>query len=256
MNGFFPGQQQHKGPKKCASVTHSCSITLDEAFIGCIKKFNVSKETLCNTCNKSCSVCGGRGVEVRHLQMGPMTQVIQTTCATCTGLGKYKSGNDKCSTCNSTDGKNIINQVIEISIPRSVPNGAQFVVEGWGKQPIKDNDIPGDLIITLSIKDHPLFTRQGSDLFSQIDISFHESIIGKDISIDVFGENVHLNTSKEFGVLDPRKDYVIPQKGLYHTDHDHDRGNLILKFDIKYPQQGEKDHQIIINLLQNMQIRS
>ena len=60
-------------------------------------------------------------------------------------------------------------------------------------------------------------------------ISFDESVDGINVSIPHFSGPVEFNTLKIFGIIDPRRDYVIHHKGL---DHD---SNLLINFDIQYP---------------------
>ena len=73
--------------------------------------------------------------------------------------------------------------------------------------------------------------RQGKDLIFLKKISFEESVNGLEFQVPHFDGPVSVST-RQFGVLDPRKDYVVPGKGLKG-------GNLRLGFDIQYPPPSE-----------------
>jgi hypothetical protein len=60
-------------------------------------------------------------------------------------------------------------------------------------------------------------------------VLFQESVEGLDVTIHHFGGPVQFNTLKEFGILDPRKDYVIQGKGLT------EQARLLVNFDVQYP---------------------
>ena len=69
--------------------------------------------------------------------------------------------------------------------------------------------------------------RQGPDLLWPTKISFEDSVNGKIINIPHFDGNIIINTA-DWGVLDPREDYIIPGKGFQN-------GKLRVQFNIIYP---------------------
>jgi len=87
--------------------------------------------------------------------------------------------------------------------------------------------------LNIKIEEHKSFIRKGNDLHYKCDISFIDSIIGKDISIPYFKENIMLNT-KIFGVLAHHKKYLIERKGLPIINTGN-KGNMFIEFNINYP---------------------
>jgi DnaJ-class molecular chaperone len=69
--------------------------------------------------------------------------------------------------------------------------------------------------------------RQGNDLIWNPKISFVDSVNGKNISIPHFDGSIDINTS-DWGVIDPREDYIIPGKGFKG-------GKLRVMFNVIYP---------------------
>jgi DnaJ-class molecular chaperone len=70
--------------------------------------------------------------------------------------------------------------------------------------------------------------RQGKDLVWSAKISFEDSVNGKVIQIPHFDGPIEINTS-DWGVLDPREDYIIPGKGFIQG------GKLRVSFNVVYP---------------------
>ena len=89
----------------------------------------------------------------------------------------------------------------------------------------------GDFIVIIKIEDNSLFKREGLDLIYEKDITFKESVIGKEILIPHFEKELKINT-KTFGIISPNKRYVIYNKGLKNEDGR--EGNLYIKFNIRY----------------------
>ncbi len=83
-------------------------------------------------------------------------------------------------------------QNIEVKIPKGVAPGARLRVRGGG-EPSNSGAPPGDLILTIRIGSHPLFTRDGLDISLELPITIVEATLGSEIEIPTpAGERVHL----------------------------------------------------------------
>jgi molecular chaperone DnaJ len=71
---------------------------------------------------------------------------------------------------------------LEVTIPAGVDAGMQVRLTGEG-QPSPDGGPPGDCYCFISLRKHPLFERDGSDLFVQLPISFSQAALGAEIEI-------------------------------------------------------------------------
>jgi DnaJ-class molecular chaperone len=119
--------------------------------------------------------------------------------------------------------------VINLHVEKGIHSGTQHRLQGLGEQARSNRERTGDLIITFNVKPHPKFERRGDDLRYVMTVTFQESVEGIDVIVPHFGGPVQFNTLKEFGVLDPRKDYVIHGKGLT------EQARLLVNFDVQYP---------------------
>lgn len=217
FGGAFGGP---RGPVRRADHHHELKIKLEEAYRGLTRTFKVTLVKPCFACRKKCQHCHGRGSV--QIQMGPMA--FSQPCPACGSLG---GGSIGCQDCNFKS-KKFEPLNLELKIPAGVEDGATLVAGGMGEQPQKPGEDPGDLIFSVKIQDHPELMRQGRDIVFSTKISFEDSVNGKVVQIPHFDGPIEVNTS-DWGVLDPREDYIIPGKGFIPG------GRLRVSFNIIYP---------------------
>ena len=215
----FGFQQGPRGPVRRSNFDHELRISFEESYRGTTRNLRITLDKTCFSCRTKCPQCQGRGSI--HMQMGPM--VMQQPCGSCQGQGGVSRG---CGACQGGRKKEPLN--LELKIPAGVQDGNVIVGHGLGEQPRKEGEEPGDILFHIKIESHPEFMRQGPDLVWQTKISFEDSVMGKDIVIPHFDGPICINTL-EWGVLDPREDYIIPFKGFTKE------GRLRIQFQIVYP---------------------
>jgi DnaJ-class molecular chaperone len=217
FGGAFGG---HRVPVRRADHNHELKINLEDAYRGLTRTFKVTLVKPCFACRKNCQHCRGRGSI--QIQMGPMA--FSQPCPACGGQGGGSTG---CQECNFKS-KKLEPLNLELKIPAGVEDGATLVAGGMGEQAQKPGEDPGDLVFSVKIQDHPELMRQGRDIVFSTRISFEDSVNGKVIQIPHFDGPIEVNTS-DWGVLDPREDYIIPGKGFVPG------GRLRVSFNIIYP---------------------
>ena len=243
---FFNFHQNHHSQNvniKLNDHHYTCRISLKEVFFGTTKKLKVNRNSICKSCVKSCNTCNGSGKISQHIQMGPFTQIANSTCNACKGDGKMKNdGNIHCTKCTSNG---ILNEerIFEIVLNPGVENGKTIVFEEWGEQATRSNQIPGSFIITIKVEDHDIFKRNNLQLRYTVDLTLKESIIGKMLTIPHFLGNFDIDT-RGFGIINPEKEYIIYDKGLKNENKE--VGNLHLIFKIKYPEKTLSNEEIEI----------
>jgi len=90
---------------------------------------------------------------------------------------------------------------ISVRIPRGIPSGKKLRVSGKGMEG-RNGAPPGDLYLQISIREHPVFVREGNDLIVEKEISFSEAVLG---------------TTVEVPTLDGAKKVKIPPGTQSHT---------------------------------------
>lgn len=219
FSGF---QQGPRGPVKRSNFDHELKISFEESYRGTTRNMRITLEKTCFTCKKKCPQCQGRG-QISH-QMGPM--MFNQPCGMCGGEGGVSRG---CGDCKGGVKKEALN--LELKIPPGVESGNVLTGHGLGEQPKNPGENPGDVIFHIKVQDHPELIRQGIDIVYNTKISFEDSVIGKKIKVPHFDGNIDIDTS-DWGVLDPREDYVIPKKGFKIGDK---IGRLRVSFNVIYP---------------------
>jgi molecular chaperone DnaJ len=239
FNFFNVNQNQNQTVKKNDEI-YNFVITLKDVYFGSKKNFQIKRKYNCENCNLACGNCNGLGFDKNNqrIQLGPFFHIQNQVCSQCNGSGLTRI--QICVQCNNS-GIKIKEKNFDLFIPKGVESGKRYTYETWGEQASKKHELPGDFIIVINIEDNQFFKRNGLDLIYHTNISLKYSIIGKEITIPYFDEDIVFNT-KKISIIDPKKEYVIQNKGLRNELGN--VGNLILKFKINYPNRYLNEEEI------------
>jgi len=181
--------RNRNAPRKGERVRTSLAITFEEAAFGCEKEVNVQRVETCDDCTGSgckkgttaekCTNCNGRGV-VTAQQRTPFG-VMQSTvdCPKCNGRGKIIH-----QPCEKCKGLGMIrrNRSISVSIPGGIDNGQTISMRGQGSAGPNGGET-GDLFVTVSIKRHERFEREGSAVLLSLPVSFVQAALGAELEV-------------------------------------------------------------------------
>ena len=182
-SAFGGGARQR--PRRGADLRYDMQITLEEAFHGKSTEIEVEVSVCCETCDgsgaepgtgvRTCNLCGGRG-KVRA-QQGLF--VIERPCPNCHGSGQVIE-----SPCRACRGEGRIDkaQRLGVDVPPGVDNGTRIRLSGKGEAGPQGAP-PGDLYIFVHVRQHPVFQREGTDLFTRMPISFTTAALGGRVEI-------------------------------------------------------------------------
>lgn len=83
-----------------------------------------------------------------------VVQQERRVCTNCKGQGEYFASRDRCKQCN---GRKTIRdrKILEVHIDKGMIDGQKIVFSGEGDQ--EPGLAPGDIVIILEEKDHPIF---------------------------------------------------------------------------------------------------
>lgn len=233
--GFdFPGMHGHMQEQqiKRNDHLHNLTITLSEAYFGLKKSIKINITKVCLSCKGQCNNCQGRGQITEMRRMGPFTQMITQACSTCNGTGEISQGRKSCNECNGTC-KITKDHKLDLDIPKGVSTGYEQKFKGYGDQKQSKKEISGDLIFRITVSDNEVYKRRNNDLIHTENITFKESIIGKKVILDHFGDKLEINL-QNYIIIQPNKEYILKGKGM-PIINGNTHGNLILLFNIKYP---------------------
>lgn len=80
---------------------------------------------------------------------------------------------------------------LDINIPAGVADGQQIRLKGQGEAS-PGGGPPGDGLVTITVADHPLFTRDGRDLRLDLPITLYEAVLGAKVKVPTLDAPVEL----------------------------------------------------------------
>ena len=183
--GAGGGARQGNRAYRGSDLRYDLELSLEEAVKGTEVKIRVPTLLGCETCEGSgsrsraapetCGTCNGVG-QVR-MQQGFFS--VQQACPNCRGKGK--SVRDPCGSCGGS-GKTRGHKTIAVKVPGGVDNGDRIRLSAEG-EPGQNGGPPGDLYVSVVVREHNIFTREGNDLYSEVPIDFVRATLGGEIEV-------------------------------------------------------------------------
>jgi molecular chaperone DnaJ len=187
--GDFMGGQQRGGGRGRASrgsdLRYNLRISLENAYSGLQKQINVPTAVTCGSCTGTgseggsepvtCPTCSGMG-KVRA-QQGFFT--VERTCPTCSGVGQIVK--NPCKSCGGA-GRVQKDRALNVNIPAGVETGTRIRLSGEGEAGLRGGP-SGDLYIFIELEEHPLFQRDGMDLYCRVPVSMTRAALGGEVEV-------------------------------------------------------------------------
>lgn len=216
-----------------ADLRYGIEITLEEAVGGVQKEIRIPTLQGCKPCNGSgakpgtssstCSTCGGVG----QVQMRQGFFAVQQTCPTCRGRGKVIK--EPCTSCRG-EGRVEEYKTLSVSIPAGVDTNNRIRLSGEGEAG-PNGAQPGDLYVEIHVKPHPIFERDGNNLYCDVPISFTMAALGGEIEVPTLDGRVKLKIPAE---TQTHKSFRLRDKGVKSV-RSNNRGDLICRVVIETP---------------------
>ena len=188
--GFGGGRRTNpNAPQRGESIRMSIAISFEEAAFGCEKAVTVERYETCDTCHGNgcapgtspevCPDCHGTGtVQVRRqTPMGVFA--TSSPCPKCGGKGRII--HQPCKDCRGS-GMVRKKKTIQASIPAGIDNGQTISIRGQGNAG-KNGGPAGDLLITITVRPHEMFRREGTSVLCEAPITFTQAVLGAELEI-------------------------------------------------------------------------
>jgi molecular chaperone DnaJ len=237
-NPFRPQSTRRKsGPQAGADISTDFEISFEDSIFGVEAGVKVDRYEGCANCEgkgaepgtgiKTCPSCKGTG-EVRRAQNILGGQVIRIeTCNTCDGEGKIFE--NPCKLCKGT-GRLRRERVISVKVPPGAYSGLYIRKSGEGSAGIRGGH-NGDLLVSIKVRSHEVFKREGDDIYIDIPISIAQAALGGRIKVPTPYDNVTLDLPEgvQTGTI-----YRLKDKGAPNI-HGHGRGSQYVTLKVKVP---------------------
>ena len=181
FSGFGGSSRTSSRPSKGEDIRVVLNLTFEEAAFGCEKDVKLNLTSECSRCKgkggfneKTCRTCGGAGKVLEQAQTIFGYMQTQKTCPDCKGRGKtYETICDECH------GKGVVEKVktLTVTIPEGVDEGYQLRLSGKGNAGLNGGP-NGDVFIEFKIKEHPLFERDGADIYLEVPVTITDATLG------------------------------------------------------------------------------
>lgn len=232
-------------------IAVDAEITLEDAAKGTEREFSLYRGVVCPKCSgsgvepgsatKECPRCKGKGQIQETTRMGFFSFSQVKVCPICKGLGKKPE--KFCTQCGG-DGRIKEYSTIAVRIPAGIEDGQVISLRGQGEAgPL--GAAPGDLYVTVRVKQHKLFKRKQDELYYDLEISFTQATLGDKIEVPTIFGTVELKIPE--GVEDGT--FIrLKGKGMPRLQG-RGNGDMIVKVKIKTPKKLTRSQKDLIQKL-------
>ncbi len=255
FGGFGGGRSSNpNAPRKGADTSATVNLSFEEAAKGCKKTINITRIENCAECNgsgaekgtqpKTCPSCHGTG-QIHVTQRTPFG-AMQTSrvCDQCRGTGKII---DK--PCRACAGKGRVRRTKEqvIDIPAGIDDGQIINLRGGGDAG-KNGGPAGDLHIHVAVRPHPIFTREGYDVFCDIPVTFAQAALGAEITVPTLDGRVKFTIHEG---TQPGDEFKLRGKGIQRLNYG-GRGDQYVKVLVEVPKNLSKEQKELLKKFETM----
>ncbi|KAE8287870.1 DnaJ-like protein subfamily B member 13 [Larimichthys crocea] len=136
----------------------------------------------------------------------------------------------------------IRDKILTIDVEPGWNEGTRIVFPKEGDQ--GPNRIPADIVFIVRHKSHPLFVRQLSDLIYKVQISLEMALTGFSVEVETLdGRLLRIPIND---IVHPAYQKVVTGEGMPLSQDPSQRGNLIITFDIQFPEKLSAERKSLI----------
>ncbi len=179
-------------PVKGEDLLYNMRLGFRDAIDGLQTRIQLTRQVACTNCGgtghlhtegaQTCQSCGGTGQTT--MQRGAMR--FAATCPVCGGSGT--AAGTPCPQCGGS-GLKQKTEFIKVRIPAGVNTGSKVRIKGKGNAG-RNGGPSGDLFITIDVDSHPVFKREGSNIYVKVPITVPEATLGAKIDVPtVYGKS-------------------------------------------------------------------
>jgi molecular chaperone DnaJ len=235
---FFGGRGGQRRQARGEDLHADLELTFVEAVHGVTKEMEVGRRVACDTCEgsgakpgtepKRCDTCDGKG-QVVHSQGFFM---IQTGCPECRGAGQLIE-----SPCPDCKGRRlrVDTSTLSVTVPAGVEDGQTLRLAGKGEASPQPGARPGHLYVSLHVGSDDRFLRRGSDVLTEVPISFITACLGGEVEVPILDDDCEGTTAIEIKAgTQPDEAIVRRGKGIQSVNG-RGRGDHVVQFKVQIP---------------------
>ena len=235
FSGIFGGGRgtaaADEGPEAGSDLEYQVNVPFWTAIRGGVMRLNITRNDVCSQCHGEgsiespgkCPECNGTG---QITQTGGRMK-FNVQCPQCHGTGKNLT---MCPTCHG-EGTISKTEPLEVRIKAGTRDGQRIRLPGKGNAGAHGG-VPGDLYAIIRTGAHPIFRRDGDDIYLTVPVSATEAALGAKIEVPTVDGRALLKIPP--GTQSGQK-LRLREKGVPSATREGVRGDEIVEITVTVP---------------------
>jgi len=247
FSGMFSGRggAAEEGPEPGSDLEYQVNVPFWTAIRGGVMRLNITRRVTCSNCHGrghvespgKCPQCGGSG---QITQTGGRMK-FNVQCPRCHGTGKNISD---CPVCHG-EGTVERTEPLEVRIKPGTRDGQRIRIPGKGNTGAHGGP-PGDLYVIIRVGDHPVFRREGDDIYITVPVTATEAGLGAKVEVPTIDGRAQLKIPP--GTQSGQK-LRLREKGVPSATREGARGDEIVEVKVTVPMpRDEKTKELLREL--------
>ncbi|HJX00041.1 MAG TPA: J domain-containing protein [Terriglobales bacterium] len=235
FSGIFSGggaRPQPQGPEPGTDLEYQVTVGFWQAIRGTVMRLNITRQDVCPVCKgkatvgsgQTCPDCKGTG----QVSQTSGRMKFNMACPRCHGTGQIQN---ECPNCRG-EGVISVTEPLEVRIKPGTRDGQRIRIAGKGNAG-HGGGPAGDLYIIIRTEEHPVFRREGDDIYVTVPISISEATLGAKIEVPTIDGRAQLKIPP--GTQSGQK-LRLREKGVPSSGKEGMRGDEIVEVKIAVPQ--------------------
>jgi len=245
MFGGRGGAVAQEGPEPGSDLEYQVNVPFWTAIRGGVMRLNITRQDTCSNCHGNgvieqpgvCPQCKGKGT----IEQTSGRMKFNVACPRCGGTGK------NISTCPVCHGEGVVGRTepLEVRIKAGTRDGQRIRIAGKGNAGIHGGQ-PGDLYVIIRAESHPVFRREGDDIYLTVPVTASEAGLGAKVEIPTIDGRAQLKIPP--GTQSGQK-LRLREKGVPSATKEGARGDEIVEVKITVPMpRDEKTKELLREL--------
>jgi molecular chaperone DnaJ len=235
FSGIFGGGRggvaTEVGPEAGSDLEYQVNVPFWTAIRGGVMRLNITRQDVCTNCHGQgyieapgkCPECTSTG---QITQTGGRMK-FNVTCPRCHGTGK------NISTCPACHGEGTVSRTepLEVRIKAGTRDGQRIRLAGKGNAGAHGGPA-GDLYVIIRIDDHPVYRRDGDDIYLTVPVTVTEAALGAKIEVPTIDGRALLKIPPG---TQPGQKLRLREKGVPSATREGVRGDEIVEITVTVP---------------------
>ena len=245
FTGGGRGGAAEAGPEPGSDLEYQVNVPFWTSIRGGVMRLNIARRDVCGSCRGNgyvespgmCPQCHGKGT----IEQTGGRMKLNVTCPRCHGTGK------NISTCPACHGEGSVERTepLEVRIKAGTRDGQRIRIPGRGNTGLRGGGT-GDLYVIIRTGEHPIFRREGDDIYITVPVTAVEAALGAKIEVPTIDGRSMLKIPP--GTQSGQK-LRLREKGVPSATKDGVRGDEIVEVKITVPMpRDEKTKELLREL--------